>query len=134
MKYIWHINVSNWRPPLPIVTHCKLAHHSQSQNCATFPFHIRWLLWINYLFVLCPEVGLNLVFFKLTFGPLIHLQYIKILIKAFLQSCRYRKYFFLQLNSHPCNFGLSNLHFPATFFLSNFSLSRNQNWSLLRQN
>ena len=28
-------------------THCKLAHQSQSQNCATFTSHILSLLWIN---------------------------------------------------------------------------------------
>ena len=41
---------------------------------------------------LCPEEGLNFLLFYPNFGPLLHLQCLKINIKAFPQRYRYGKY------------------------------------------
>ena len=75
------------------------------------------------------------------FRPFLHPKYIKNLIKAFLQNCRYGKYLsFATLHTTVTELGLSNLYFPATFFFFQtsfeevLSMSRNQNWYLLRQN
>ena len=64
--------------------HCKLVHQSQSQNCATFSFHIWFNLWkTNIIFshkylglpvitkyvvkeIACPEEGPNFCYFNLT--------------------------------------------------------------------
>ena len=70
---------------------------------------------------------------------LFYLQYLNIQIEGFPKSCRYRKYLsFASLITTITVLGAEQLAFPCYFLLSSaenvLSMSRNQNWSLLRQN
>ena len=66
----------------------------------------------------------QILLFYFNFGALLHLQYIKFLIEAFLQSCRYGKY----LSFSTLSWGLSNLHYPATI-LAELQLKKLWAWA-----
>ena len=79
--------------------------------------------------------------FYLNFQPLLHPKYIKIPIKAFQQNCRYGKYLsFATLDIPVTVLGAEHFVFPCNIFFRRtsaeevLSMSRNQNWCLLRQN
>ena len=90
---------------------------------------------------MCPEVWFIFMLFYRNFRPLLQPKYIKFLIKAFSQSCRYGKYlFFATLDTPVAVLGAEQFVFPCYGFFRQtsaeevLSMSRNQNWSLLRQN
>ena len=57
-----------------VTTHCKLAHQSQSQNCATLTSHILSLLWIISILVFSLREG-----FQKKTWQIIHILWISIL-------------------------------------------------------
>ena len=99
-------------------------------------FHLRYLVtFVNTLFFcfvpkylgipvltkyfvkICLFVSwgrLNFLLFYLNFRPLLHPQYMKILIKAFQQSCRYGKYLsFATLDTPVAVLGAEQFVFPC---------------------
>ena len=133
--------------------HCKLVHQSQSQNSAMFTSHIWSILRkTNILFFspkylglpvltkyfvkknsLCPEEGLNFCYFNLTLGHFFTFN------TWHSQSCRYGKYLSFATFVTPITvlgaeqFEICNVFFSCrTLAEEVLSMSRNQNWSLLR--
>ena len=110
------------------------------------------LLWIHFFFCyvpkylgipvvtkyfktfvcLCPEVGLDFCYFTLTFS---HFYTQNTWQFSFPHSCRYGKYLSFANLRCPCNgFGGWEICIRRTSAEEVLSMSRNQNWSLLRQN
>ena len=139
--------------------HCKLAHQSQSQDCATFPSHIWSILWktnsifypqylglpvltkyfVTFFFSLSPVEGLHFCYCNLTVVHFYTYNTWESHKKNFSQSFRYGKYLsFPALVILLTVLAAEQFAFPCNVCQTSaeevLSMSRNQNWSLLRQN
>ena len=82
----------------------------------------------NYLFLSWGRPQFSL--FYPNFGPLLHLQYMKIHKTAFPQSCRYGKYrSFATLFTHITVLGAEQFAFPYKFILAELQLKRFWAWA-----
>ena len=125
--------------PLPCLVNFVNIYYS-----VCFPKYLRLPVLTKYFVKNCLFVSWGRPQFSLLYlniGPLLHLQYTKIHKKAFSQSYRYGKYLSFAALVTPITFlGAEQFVFPCTLFFAEFqlkkvlSMSRNQNWSLLRQN
>ena len=108
-----------------------------------FPKHLGLPVLIKYfvkILCLCLEVGLDFCYFTLTLGHFYTYNIWKIHVDAFPQSCRCGNYLsFVTLVTPITVLRAEQFAFPCKFFFcwtlaeEVLSMSRNENWSLLRQ-